>query len=65
MKALSEELTEWHRNLGDTIGREDTEDPLIWCADRTERSQRQMHGLDSGDNNFTLNKSTQVQRLLE
>lgn len=64
-EGMSEELTEWYRNLGDTVRREDDEDSRIWCADKTESSQRQLHGLESRDNNFTFNKSTKVQRLLE
>lgn len=44
----SEELTEWYRSFGDAVKREDPGDSLIQCVDRTERSQRQLQGLEVG-----------------
>lgn len=63
-EGMSEDLTEGQTPWG-YCKREDAEDSLVQCADRTERSQRQLQGLESGGNSFTLNKSTQVQRLFE
>lgn len=43
---MSEELTECYRSFGDAMKREDPGDLLIQCVDRTERSQRQLQGLE-------------------
>lgn len=46
--SMSEELTEWYRSFGDAVKREDPGDSLIQCVHRTERSQRQLQGLEVG-----------------